>query len=85
MVSNDVPMEIHETAVEVQRLERLHTAAVAREAELRDKLKKARKARDKAILADPNTIAAQVAERYGVSDTWVKRLRKGKSDTAAQQ
>lgn len=67
---------LHPTALAVQQAERRHKASVDKEADLRAALEAARKERDDAIRADPEQNSALVGRRFGVSATWVKKIRK---------
>ncbi len=75
------------TATAVQGLERRHTASAAKTAELWDELKEARKTRDARILEDlaVDQNLARVAKRFGVSPTWVKKIRTAADTTQEQQ
>lgn len=77
------------TVTAVQNLERRHAASAAKTAELWDELKEARKTRDTRIAEelgdDPNPNLARIAKQFGVSPTWVKKIRLKHATTEVEQ
>lgn len=66
---------LHPTATEYQRAEKRFKAAAAKLASEKAHFEAARAARDDAIRNDPETNHAAVGRRFGVSATWVKKIR----------
>lgn len=71
----EVTEPLHPTAIEYLKAERRLKTSVAKEAADRAALKAAKVARDQAIRDDPNPVHEQVAKHFGVSSTWVKKVR----------